>query len=317
MNRILIITDKKKSSENQAFSISNELIKKNRNINIIHKKIDKSFFHFLPNKLIYLYLICQNFFKKDEFFKNINLIISCGRIAAPHSLFLKKKLNCKNCHILNPYFAHKSFDKIIVPEHDINKFNSSDNLIVTKGTLVNLSKLKSKIKIDDKIKGLFPRKKKKILILIGGDGKSSKVGINDIKHVIDKIVKLSSKFIIIFCFSRRTSPLIKNFIIINLNKNCFYFPKNEFNPYWELLSISDYIFVTEDSVSMTSDALSTGKPTYIISVRYLKKKIKEFQNKLLRKGFTRLFSKNLESWKYKKFSESKIVCKKVSLNFHI
>ena len=104
---------------------------------------------------------------------------------------------------------------------------------------------------------------------------------------------------------------------MNLNKNCFYFPKNEFNPYWDLLSISDYIFVTADSVSMTSDALSTGKPTYIISIRYLKKKINEFQNKLLKKGYTRSFSENLESWKYKKFSESKIVCKKVSLNFHI
>ena len=151
MNRILIITDEKKSSENQAFSISNELIKKNRSIKVIHKKIDKSFFHLLPNKFIYLYLICQNFFKKDEFLKNINLIISCGRIAAPHSLFFKKKLKCKNCHILNPYFAHKSFDKIIVPEHDINKFNSSDNLIVTKGTLVNLSKLKSKTDFNNSV----------------------------------------------------------------------------------------------------------------------------------------------------------------------
>ena len=316
MKSILIITDKKKSSENQAFSISNEFLKKNSSIKILHKKIDKSFLHFLPNKLIYLFLICQDFFKKDKFFSNINLIISCGRIAAPHSLFLKKKLKCKNCHILNPYFAHKSFDKIIVPEHDINNFNSVDNVIVTKGTLVDLSKFKSKAQIDVKIKRLFP-KKEKILILIGGDGKSSKVGINDIKSVTDKIIKISSKFIIIFCFSRRTSPLIKNYIITNSNKNYFYFPKNEFNPYWDLLSISDYIFVTADSVSMTSDALSTGKPTYIISIRYLKKKINEFQNKLLKKGYTRSFSENLESWKYKKFSESKIVCKKLRDNLFI
>ena len=83
-----------------------------------------------------------------------------------------------------------------------------------------------------------------------------------------------------------------------------------FNPYWDLINIADFIFVTADSVSMTSDALTTGKPTYIIPIYKLKQKIKDFQTSLKKKKLLVFIIKslvfgNIESLRSQKLSESK------------
>ena len=82
-----------------------------------------------------------------------------------------------------------------------------------------------------------------------------------------------------------------------------------FNPYWDLINIADFIFVTADSVSMTSDALTTGKPTYIIPIYKLKQKIKDFQTGLKKKLLVFIIKSlvfgNIESLRSQKLSESK------------
>ena len=75
---------------------------------------------------------------------------------------------------------------------------------------------------------------------------------------------------IAYCFSRRTSHSLKKLIVKNKNEKSLIFPLKSFNPYWELINISNFIFVTADSVSMTSDALSSGKPTYVIPIKRIK-----------------------------------------------
>jgi len=304
----LIITDTKLSSLNQSNALAIELAKKSKGVTgILHKTINKSFLHILPNQFIYFFLVIKFFFKKETFEKKIKLIISCGRISAPYNLILKKKLKCPNFHILDPYFNHNSFQKIIVPEHDLNKFKSTSNILITKGTLVDQSRLKINKFHLEKLDKKF-NKKKKILLLIGGDGRSSKVTENDIEGTVLEMNKLYKKFQIICCFSRRTSEKLKKFIREKSNANYIFFPNKDFNPYWTLLKISDYLFVTEDSVSMTSDALSTGKPTYMIPVKKNKKKILTFQKKIRGEGLTKHYKKKLEVWSYQKLSESKRIC---------
>ena len=62
---------------------------------------------------------------------------------------------------------------------------------------------------------------------------------------------------------------------------------------------------------MTSDALSTGKPTYIIPVSKIKSKIKNFQINLNKEKITRIYNKKLSKWSYKKLEESKLVGKQL------
>ena len=110
MFKILVITDTKLSSINQCNSIINE-ITSFKKINLQHIKIKKSFFHFFPNSFIYFKLLIQLFFGLGFKKQRIDLIISCGRIAAPYNLIFKKINNCTNLHILNPYFKKMNLVK--------------------------------------------------------------------------------------------------------------------------------------------------------------------------------------------------------------
>ncbi|MBD23006.1 MAG: hypothetical protein CL572_05030 [Alphaproteobacteria bacterium] len=315
MFKILVITDGKLSSLNQCNSIVNEL-QSLKKVQIRYLKIKRGLIHFFPNSIIYLKLLINSFFDWKLNNKKINFIISCGRIAAPYNLIFKKKHNCKNCHILNPYFKKKAFDRIIIPEYDSLKFSTKENLILTKGTLVERKKINLNKNELKKISNLFKKKYKVLLVLIGGNGKSSTIDINDLELTIKNINK-EKNIEIVYCFSRRTSDTLKNFINKNKNKKSFIFPNQSFNPYWELINVADYIFVTADSVSMISDALSTGKPTYIIPIKKLKLKIKKFHLNLNKQNITRIYYKKLQSWKYEKFEESKRVVKELKnfLNF--
>ena len=309
MFKILVITDTKLSSINQCNSVVNELTS-SKKINLQHIKIKKSFFHFFPNSFIYLKLLIQLFFGLGFKKQRIDLIISCGRIAAPYNLIFKKINNCTNLHILNPYFKKNEFSKIIIPQYDSPKFFNKHNLILTRGTLVDRKKINLKRKQLLNISKLFNENFKIVLFLIGGSGKSSKIVFADLKETIQKINQ-EKKIEIVYCFSRRTPQSLKNNILKSKKKRSLVFPDNFYNPYWELINIADYFFVTADSISMTSDALSTGKPTYIIPVSKIKSKIKNFQINLNKEKITRIYNKKLSKWSYKKLEESKLVGKQL------
>ena len=315
MVKILVITDTKLSSINQCKSVTSEL-KSSKKIKIKYLQIKKSFFHYFPNSMIYLKLLIYYFFGLKIHDEKVDFIISCGRIAAPYNLILKKKYNCKNCHILNPYIKKDAFDKIIIPEYDSTKFPSYKNIILTKGTLVNREKINLKKNKLTKILKLFKKKTKIVLILVGGNGKSSKISFNELEPTI-KNLNLQKKIELVYCFSRRTSDSLKKLIIENKNQRSLFFPNKSYNPYWELINIANFIFVTADSVSMTSDALSSGKPTYVIPIKKIKSKIKKFHLNLNRDNFTRVYKNKLQKWKYEKFEESKKVGKELKRYFNI
>ena len=155
------------------------------------------------------------------------------------------------------------------------------------------------------------QKKKKISFFIGGNGKSSKIMFNELDNTIEKLNLLSEEYEGIYCFSRRTPSYIKNMIMQKASKNNHFFPKKKVNPYWFLLNISEYIFVTSDSISMISDSLSTGKKVYIVPIKKIKTKIKKFTKIILEKKMAKVSNGKLENWKYKKLYESNKVGKKI------
>ena len=305
MLNILVITDYKLSSLNQCNSIINEL-KKNLKKKIIIKymKVELGLIGYLPNILIYFFLRIRYLFKSSQ---KIDFIISCGRISAPFNLVFKKINSAKNCHILNPYFRKGEFDKIIIPKHDIKK-KIDENVITTFGTLVDLTKFK---KENRRVYKYLDQKKKKISFFIGGNGKSSKIMFNELDNTIEKLNLLSKEYEVIYCFSRRTPYYIRDLVKQKALKKNLFFPQKKNNPYWHLLNISEYIFITSDSISMISDSLSYGKKTYIVPIKKIKKKIEKFTHVILKKQMAKLFNGKLENWRYKKLFETNKVCKKL------
>ena len=310
MFNILAITDNKLSSLNQCNSIINELkIISKKKIVVEYIEVHRGMLGFLPNFLIYFFLRIRYFFKPR---KNIDFIISCGRISAPFNLVFKKISFAKNCHILNPYLKKNEFDQIIIPEHDITK-EIDKNVITTFGTLVDVKRFKK----NKKVCNLLGSPKKKISFLIGGNGKSSTIIFKELENTIKTLNLLSKEYEVIYCFSRRTPNNIKDLVKQKASKQSLFFPQEEINPYWLLLNISEYIFVTADSISMLSDALSSGKKTYIVPIKRIKKKIKIFIQVILEKQMAKLFNGELEKWKYKKLFETNKVCKKLAKTLNL
>ena len=87
----------------------------------------------------------------------------------------------------------------------------------------------------------------------------------ELEETIKILNFLSKEYEVIYCFSRRTPINIKNMIKQKASKKNLFFPQKRINPYWCLLNISEYIFVTSDSISMISDALSSGKKSIYCS----------------------------------------------------
>ena len=244
MYNILVITDDKLSSLNQSQALVNELTKlTDKKISVTYKKIKRNFLNFFPNFFIYFCLLIKSFIYKKKYIENVDLIISCGRVSAPHNLILKKINHCLNCHILNPYFLNKKFDKIVIPAHDEQRINFKENLIVTTGTLVNLNKISIKKKDLEIFTRFIDKKKNIISVLIGGSGKSSYINENELDNIITNLNKLNYKYEVIYCFSRRTPISLKNYIVSHKKRFHKIFPKNKINPYWFLIKYSDFFLL--------------------------------------------------------------------------
>mgnify|MGYP002713266455 CR=1 FL=1 len=85
-------------------------------------------------------------------------------------------------------------------------------------------------------------------------------------------------------------------------------------PYLAYVGMADYIWVTEDSESMTSEAISTGKPVYTIPLEGGGKRIDKFHQLLQSQGFTRLLPEQLdqlEKWEYKRPQDNKDIAEHI------
>jgi len=267
-----ILSDNLVGHEKQSISLAEKL-----NINYKLIKIKKINF-FKRNLSSFFNLQKKNFFKPPY----PKIIISCGKNTAYYSKMIKQKTKNKifSIFIQKPPINLNNFDVVISPKHDKCK---GLNVIETQGAL---TKINSKyIKNINKKKPPSVLKEKFISLLIGGDSRHHKIT----KPILDKIIKnLKSieeqkKIRIFILVSRRTGK--KDYLYLKKNlisKNfIFVLPNSKKVSYLNAISFAKAIIVTSDSVSMVTEACSTGKPTYIIDIPTKSKKFSLFIKNLI------------------------------------
>ena len=89
------------------------------------------------------------------------------------------------------------------------------------------------------------------------------------------------------------------------------------NPYFGFLAWADYILVTADSVSMLSEAATTGKPVYIIPMEGGAPRLDKFHALLKDKGIARDFNGTLELWGYTPLNDSGLVADAIRQHINI
>jgi len=240
----------------------------------------------------------KHWIEKDSFEQlmkvNPDFIVSTGSSVLPINLMLKKEFRCKNIVIMKPSFPFSLFrnDLNLVPDHDRVKESKyvvstrvAPNLVDAEGVKVKGEELRAELNLDHhQVVSLF----------LGGKTKKYDFNFMQFKKLLDQLEgfakRTSCKLLI--TTSRRTQPKFEEELKRRF-KNHPHVPlliiANEHNPNGAILKMmgaANVVLVSEDSVSMISEGVSSGKDVIILKLnkRGLASKHYRFENNLKNQG---------------------------------
>jgi mitochondrial fission protein ELM1 len=184
---------------------------------------------------------------------DIDLIISCGKKVAYHSAAISKVASIINIHAGS------------VTNIDLKNFS----VHITGEAVENSPNNVSSVIAPTKYKPVIRKSKKtnKVLFLIGGDGAGYKFTDKDWINLVENIKK--NKMIPIVITSRRTNKSHENLLINELknisDENSVWYHKSNIKIDLNRLYLDvDCIYVTEESATMATEAISSGLPVYTL-----------------------------------------------------
>lgn len=198
-----------------------------------------------------------------------DIVISCGSSLSAVNIFLSKENNSKNVVIMKPGImgALRDFDVAIIPRHD--RPREKDNVVITEGSpnLIDEETMKDG---GMKIRNMAALgQKKRLGLLIGGDNPEYGLTPGLINKLIGQVEKALEELDmeLLATTSRRTPKDAEGLLKERLGRNprCKLLiianERNIDNAVGGILGLSDIILVSGESISMVSEAASSGKHT--------------------------------------------------------
>lgn len=218
-----------------------------------------------------------------------DLVISAGRRTAPVALSIRAHSpNTRLVHCMWPEISPQLFDLILAPEHDMHK-REGGNMLYTLGAPHGITHERL-VHEAERWQGRVARlPRPHIALIVGGSGRGVKYTPDDFKtlaaYASSEAERLGGSLLI--TSSPRTGTqnceIIRKLLTV---PNYFHEwkPGGE-NPYIGFLALADVIIVTGDSISMCSEACSTGKPVYVFVPPHVNNsKQSFFRNALFTRG---------------------------------
>jgi lauroyl/myristoyl acyltransferase len=234
------------------------------------------------------FLIPQAFEELRSNFADI--VISCGSSVAPVNLVISGENQAKSVVLMRPgLLSTRRFDLVIMPAHD--KPPKRKNIVVTEGALnlINEEYIKSQVlslrpqvKIEtDLVLGL----------LLGGNTKRFKLTPDLLRPVISQAKLFLQKYngeILITTSRREVEGLIKQ-EFSNYSRCKLLVIANERNipeAVGGILGLSSIVIVSPESISMVSEAASSGRYVVVFKPQvYIGKRHNRFLENLVRKKY--------------------------------
>jgi mitochondrial fission protein ELM1 len=252
-----------------------------------------------------------------------DIIISCGRLGAAAALGVKRASGGRvfTVHIQNPQMPQHLVDLIAPPRHD---GLIGPNVVNTRGALHHVTPEKIEQAIaeqSERYPDLNSIKKNQPIIgvLIGGSNATATLTPEKSRTLIETLLKVAAEenAQLWITASRRTGNENIAAMETALAGTTHWFWNNEGpNPYHAILGMADYLIVTGDSVSMVSEAASTGKPVYTLDFDGYSGRLNDFHSALREEGVTRSFEGKLEQWQYTLVNDTPHVAQLVRERFH-
>ncbi|MDA0654034.1 MAG: mitochondrial fission ELM1 family protein, partial [Proteobacteria bacterium] len=194
------------------------------------------------------------------------------------------------------------FDLVVVPRHDRLR---GDNVVTTRGALHRVTGERLRRAADEFAADVAALPRPLVAVLVGGDNGVYRLGPDQARDLGSKLGALArSGAGLAVTPSRRTGASNERILRDALaGLPAVVWDGGGANPYFGYLGLADAIVVTCDSVSMVSEAVSTGKPVYIFDLPGGSDKFRAFHAGFRADGFTRpladaLASGALDPWTY-------------------
>jgi uncharacterized protein len=225
-----------------------------------------------------------------------DLLIASGRQSAAPSIRVREAAGgaCFTVQIQDPAAAHDRFDLIVPPRHDRV---AGANVLPTRGALHRVTAARLAAEAEKWRPALAHLPRPLVAVLVGGANGAYRLGAAEMTALAAQLRSLDAGFAV--TPSRRTEPAAVAALKSGLpsERTALWDGTGE-NPYFGYLGLADHVVVTCDSVSMTSEALASGKPVHVLALPGGNRKFTAFHEGLIADGLTRWFSGRLERWTY-------------------
>lgn len=298
MPKVLILSDKRPGHENQSIAYAKL---NNLDYNICYVSFKNKFLKLLSYILDFLSIYIKIFDHTKIDKNSYDFIVSTGSITYYANKYFAKKFNAKNIALMLPKGFKKNFYHIFATLND------------TEEKLPNLTLLPINLNYLNQTNYYKPNKKA-IGFIIGGDNSTFKMDEKIIGHINDIINKFPDHEVLITT-SPRTPKNIENLLKKqNYNFSVFY-SENKINPIYDFTHYCEWVFLTQDSISMISESVCNGNAN--IGILKLKKianneKFDKFLDILKDKNLVIVYDKN-SSFKQTKKLDLKEILKDISL----
>ncbi len=207
-----------------------------------------------------------------------DVVISCGARNTAVNRCLSQGLRARAVAVLpHRMLPFKWFDLVVMPQHDLDGKCSSGNMVVTQAA----PNLIDKSYLDENVKALFLRYQHlknnvrfKMAVLIGGDTKDFSMSRQDMKIVLHQIRSAAQELGIdlLITTSRRTPGAVEQLVMQEFKdhpRTALLIIANKANvpeAVGGMLGLADMVLVSGESISMVSEAASSGKRTVVFPI---------------------------------------------------
>ena len=227
------------------------------------------------------------------------LLLTSGRRSVPYSLLLGRLApQTYRVHLQNPQCRLERIDLVVPPAHD---GLVGANVLPTVGA-PNRITAQMLAQAASHFQSRFAHLPRPLLaVLVGGSNKHYRLGPEHMRELGRALERLAREdnFGLAVTPSRRTGA--ENLAILQQTlapSGASIWDFQGENPYLGMLALADHLLVTTDSVSMASEAVSTGKPVHLIELAGGHRRFDKFHADLQARGWARPFDGQLESWAY-------------------
>jgi mitochondrial fission protein ELM1 len=223
-----------------------------------------------------------------------DLLLASGRKSIAAARYVRRQSpQTLIVQIQDPRSDRKRFDLVAVPHHDPAR---GPNVLVTAAAPNMITPQKLDAARAQFAALLAPLPAPRVAVLIGGNSKAHKLPAARMDTLCAQLKKLADDgYSLMVTASRRTGEDNRKKLEKSLSgkPGVLIWDGTGDNPYMGFLAWADYILVTADSVSMISEAATTGRPVYVIGLDGGSARFNRFYDHLRQRGVIRRFTGEL------------------------